>query len=400
MVTRTSLCPLVFLCAILLPGIPARSDETDQFMLPDRDAFADLGSFVDRLHYRVLERIVDETNKRIARAHKIADEQHRREILQRLHSSRRLADRARYHFGQGWVATREVDTALSSPAARQAYPGRTTIHFTKDWIYADAHFLLDLRKTMTLFRGGTIKVHGVTLGIDKIGHAFDLGHLYFKTYHSHLDRGLDEDEAMRQTIRSYSTGLVSEAGIIGAVGTGVNSNADLAANYLGMKFYMNLTEPVMLEGEEHPPLLVRIGDFWALNTHVRPDSGFMAPFYSDHLNEALNPCIYDVTMRDNIVRRLRENKERILAVYADENDQPRPREYFEQLYAEHTTYFGEDYGHGGIDPRATIAKACFPDPDSQQENKSVNEARNKEAAAAPQRSGDPHPNGKRLVAED
>lgn len=339
----------------------ARADESDQFLLPDRALFADLGPYIDLLHYRVLERVVDETNERVERAQHIRNDHRRAATLDALHSPDRLAARARHHFGQGWVVARALNSALHSRIADQAYPDQLVIYANPDWIYADSHFMLDPRRIMYNFRGPTIKVHGVYFGIDKVGHGFDLGHLYFRSYRNGLASGLTETEAMARTIHNFSTGPVSEAGLIGAVGTGVISNADNASNYLGMKFYLNMTEPVMLKGEQHPPLLVRIGDYLALNQHVRPDSGFMAPFYSDHLNEALNPCTYEQGMREAIARKLRENREQILAFYADEDGRPRSRQYFEKLYVELSTYYGEDYGHLGIDPVVTIANVLFPD---------------------------------------
>lgn len=349
------------LCFVLAIGVLAQADETDQFLLPDRELFTDLGPYFDVLHYRVLERIVEEANEHIERALMIPNEPRRRAALDRLHSPDRLADRARHFFGQGWVVARALESALYSDLAQEAYPDKLIIYTNDDWIYRNSHLPFDPRRIMYNFCGPTIKVHGVFFGIDKVGHGYDLGHMYFTSYRRGIARGLNEEDAMARTIRLFSTGPISERGLIGAVGTGVQSNADLASNYLGMKFYMNMTEPVMLKGEQHPPLLVRIGEFWAINQHVRPESGFMAPFYSDHLNEALNPCIYGASFRDNICQRLRENREQILAFYADEDREPRPREYFEKIATELSTYYGEDYGHGGIDPVATIVNCCFDD---------------------------------------
>lgn len=354
------LCGVVTLAIAIQCG-RAWSDETDQFILPDPASFEDIGPYIDLLHYRALERVVDEMNAHVERALRLSSDLARRELLESLHSPERLAGAARRHLGQGWEVSWALQTALRSSAARRAYPDRRLLYRTSDWIYATSHFPLDPRRLAFLFPGPTVRVHGVLLGVDKIGHASDLGHLYFRSYRRHLRLGRDPDEALRRTLKTYTTGIVSERGIIGAVGTGVNSNADLASNYLGMKFYLNMTETVMLKGTAHPPLLVRIGDFWALNQHVRPESGFMAPFYSDHLNEALNPCIYERGMRGRIAKRLREERDRILALYADDDGRPRSRRDFERIAAELSTYYGEDYGHAGIDPVATIANSCFPE---------------------------------------
>ena len=59
-------------------------------------------------------------------------------------------------------------------------------------------------------------------------------------------RGVDESTAVAQAV-PLSTGnnlLLSENWLLGRFTTGIRSNADLAANYAGFKFYRNLTEPV------------------------------------------------------------------------------------------------------------------------------------------------------------
>jgi len=364
MIRRSHLFLMLMLGSVSSVWTTAHADETDQFILPPRDTFTDLGAYIDLVHYRVLERIVDRTNERVEQAHGFADPAHRRRLLDRLHAPERLADLARRQFGQGWEVTRELNRALLSPAAKEAYPDQLIAYIAPDWIYAQTPFPLNPRRMAYFFYAKTIRVHGVYLGLDKIGHFFDLGHLYYKSYRGKLAAGMDPDEAMERTLRVWTTGLISESGIIGALGTGVNSNADNASNYLGMKFYLNLTEPVMLKGELHPPLLVRIGDFWALNQHVRPDSGFMAPFYSDHLNEALNPNLYVRSMRGAIERRLSGRRQEILDFYALPCGTHRTRACFEKLYEELSTYYGEPYGHSGIDPVATIMAACFPDEDA------------------------------------
>ncbi len=354
-------CALVCVSITCLMVSETAADETDQFLLPERESFTDLGPYFDLLHYIVLDRIVEETNERVERAQHIGSERRRRSTIERLLSPDRLANRARHFFGQGWVVARAVESALYSDIAERVYPDQLIIYTHDNWIYTNTHFVLDPRRVMYNFRGPTIKVHGVFFGIDKIGHGYDLGHMYFRAYRNGLARGLSEEQAMARTIDIFSSGPISERGLIGAVGTGVISNADNASNYLGMKFYLNMTEPVMLKGEKQPPLLVRIGDYLALNQHVRPESGFMAPFYSDHLNEALNPCTYERAMREEICRRLNENRKQILAFYTDEYGQVRTPECFESIYKELSTYYGEDYGHLGIDPVATIANCCFPE---------------------------------------
>jgi len=213
-----------------------------------------------------------------------------------------------------------------------------------------------------MFKGSTLKIYGSYLGTDKFGHFHDLGHIYFRSYLRRRNRGLSHEEAQRRVVNLFSKGPISERAFIGIISTGVFSNADLAVNFVGMKFYMNLTEPVILEGKQCPPLLVRRGNHWRLNFHVRPESDFFEPFVSDHWNEALNPCIYQWGMRWVVARRLRKMADRIRAFYADENGQERPKEYFDQIADELSTYYGEEYGHSGIsDKMVLISEHCYPD---------------------------------------
>jgi hypothetical protein len=80
------------------------------------------------------------------------------------------------------------------------------------------------------------------------------------------------------------------------------------------------------------------------------------------MNEALNPCVYEWGAAGPVAKKLRENADQILTVYADEDGNKRPRRWFEQVESELSTYFGEDYGHS--QPGAatvTIARCCFGD---------------------------------------
>lgn len=347
-----------------------RANETDQFTLPPNARFADLGRFFNLMHYQVLEDVVESVNEEIDEASAIRNESVRAARLDRLHAAGMLADMVRHRFGPGFFETIGAEVALRDKRIERCHPDELIIYRNRDWIYNGAHLPIDPRNLPLLIPSSTICVYGVYFGTDKLGHFHDLGHIYFKSFLGKVERGLSEDEAMKRVIAEFSEGIISEASIIGAIGTGVFSNADLASNYVGMKFYRNLTEPVTLEGREYPPLLVRHGEHWRLNRHVRPESAFFRPFICDHFNEALNPCVYEWGLRGDVRRRLEECADDILAFYADENDQPHGREWFDEKARELTTYYGEDYGHSGIEEptMVTIASACFPDSIADVEN--------------------------------
>jgi hypothetical protein len=355
--------PLAGVLAAALAAAPALADETDQFTLPPRETFVDLGDYFSALHCQVLQHVVDDTNRTVARFQKIDDPVERRARIEALFNGSRLAREVRAPFGLGFFEMKNIEDALRGASARRLFPDATTAYRTPQWIYFYTHLPVDPRRVILLFQSSTIKVYGAYHGTDKWGHFHDLGNIYYQHYLGGLRAGRTHDDAVRNTVVTFSEGFISESQLIGAIATGVRSNADLATNYLGMKFYMNLTEPVTLQGETHPPLIVRIGDYLALNRHVRPESDFMAPFLSDHWNEALNPSAYEWGMRDPIAKRLRENAESILAFYADEHGVPRTREWFLAKYEELSTYFGEDYGHVSMsDAMVTIADHCFEPP--------------------------------------
>jgi hypothetical protein len=215
---------------------------------------------------------------------------------------------------------------------------------------------------LMLFQSSTVKAFGVYFGTDKLIHFHHLGWTYYKTYRSLLKTGCTPAEAYRKVIEQYTEhAFLAEDAWFGTITTGVYSNADLAANHVGFKFYLNLTEPVVLKGQERPPLVIRCGVFWQLNQQVRPRSGWLAAYISDHWNEALNPSLYDATMRAGIRRVLQRRAEHIVRFYTQNDARPNDAEYYNKLAHELSTYYGEPYGHSGqFEKLMTIGNTCIP----------------------------------------
>lgn len=118
---------------------------------------------------------------------------------------------------------------------------------------------------------------------------------------------------------------------------------------------------MVLRGQEREPLVVRCGVFWRVNHQVRPQSGWLAPFFSDHWNEALNPSLFDPTMRPGIRRVLRRRADSIVRFYTANDGRPNDPAYFEELARELSTYYGEAYGHSGqFEKVMNIGNTCFP----------------------------------------
>jgi len=199
-------------------------------------------------------------------------------------------------------------------------------------------------------------------GADKLTHFHQLGWSYYQSYRSFRRAGLNEAEAYRKVLHRYAhTAFLAERNLFGTICTGVYSNGDMAVNHVGFKFFLNLTGRVVLKGQEREPLVVRCGVFWRVNHHVRPQSGWLAPFFSDHWNEALNPSLYDPTMRPGIRRVLRRRADSIVQFYTGKDGRPSNPAYFEDLARELSTYYGEAYGHSGhFEKLMNIGTTCFP----------------------------------------
>ncbi len=146
---------------------------------------------------------------------------------------------------------------------------------------------LPIRATRTarfLGFGRTIKLNGVLVGTDKIGHFFSQGRKFYRRYL----RSRDEREAGRRAV-------MTERLLFGRLMTGIFSNADLVANYEGYRFYRGLFHDGAVG--DRPALMVwrdgvpeRVGDFtWA--DHV-----------NDFWDEALNPNAYSGVFRRHLER--------------------------------------------------------------------------------------------------
>jgi hypothetical protein len=340
---------------------PALAHETDNFRLPLDAEMADLGEFLEGVHTLALEEAVEQVNAGVEEALQLKDPEARSQRLARWHDPVRLAGAVASSFGATVLETGTVGGALDDSWAHQTYPGRLTKH-SGMWMNFSAHFPLDPRILFMLVQAPTIRASGVYFGTDKLTHFHHLGWSYYKMYRSLLASGSSKEEACRKVIEHHAEGgLLAEGNLYGRLGTGVYSNADMAANYAGFKFFLNLTEPVMLAGTERQPLLVRCGAFWRLNDQVRPRSGWFRPFISDHWNEALNPCYYDWTLRAGIRRVLRHRAEPIVQFYTSKAGRPMDAAYYDTLARELSTYYGEPYGHfGQLNKLMTIGNTCLP----------------------------------------
>lgn len=358
---RIGLRRLALKVALVLVVFRIDAAETDNFSLPLDVEFADFGDFIEALHTRAIETSVGMVNNRIEKALNLKDPAAQRRELERWHSPEALAKVVAGRFGEAPLEKARIEAAIGAGWARQVFPDQTLSH--KDiTLNVRGRPVMDLRGLLQLVQSKTFKAYGVYFGTDKLVHFHQLGSQYYERYHDLLREGGSPNEARRQVIHHFSEeAVLAEDRGFGTMLSGVYSNADMAANYLGFMFLLNLTEAVMLQGDEQAPLVVRCGVFWRLNDQVRSHSGWFRSYLSDHLNEALNPNLYSPAMRPHVQRILEERADQIVEFYTCRDGRPEDAGYFEQLSHELSTYYGEPYGHSGqFEKLMHLGNTCIP----------------------------------------
>ncbi len=366
---------------------PAGALETDQFTVPPKP-LADVGpELADEVSHRI-DKAVARLNTRAANhAAKAA----RESGFWRRHHLRAAAA----ELSEG-ALVREVYRELAGPGLPECKIER--------WVRKHRFQVMPSRQEMTCGKGAygaspfgrslflmelspTVNVYGVYCGVDKIGHLFQQGYDYFKVFIHAESRGKFESDALKRAVRE---GVGQERGFFGLLLVGVYSNADLAANYAGLKFYLNLTREVRVgtleesafgvdgakAGRVRPPLFVVRDGQWQRNSAestlervivASPDGSpgaraaavFLRPFVSDHFNEALNPSLYNEPNCSTVRRRWASRGRAWVAFYGTS------REREVERLAGLATWHGESYGHSGFSKLVTAVNTCFQDAEDE-----------------------------------
>jgi ankyrin repeat protein len=344
----------------------ALAHETDQYTLPVGREFADLGPYLSSIVYRAIAEATNQTNAAIGRS--LRNGPPTRD--QHAHSSTADLQSADFVAGQVWLQLFEafptnelLDSRLLEDGKRVSYSGLITAYRPEQSIYDDPLLLLDVTKVIrVLFRAATVSVDGKQFGTDKLIHFINVGRIHQSSYLAARKQGLGEWEAVSQVVQLSSGNnlFLSENWFLGLLTTGVRSNADLAADHAGFKFYRNLTEEVRIGNRVMAPMLVRQGDYWRLNDQVHPDSDFFTAFITPHWNEALNPNVYAVLSNSRVRAMLRSRCGDVLDWYRDEHGRALGRRQFEEIQRELATFYGEEYGYedAGKDT-VSVATTCF-----------------------------------------
>lgn len=203
----------------------------------------------------------------------------------------------------------------------------------------------------------TVNMFGHSLGTDKIAHIFQQGYTYQRIRVKARAKGVSDADAVREAVE---WGKMTERTYFGTLVSGVFSNADLAANFAGMRYYEGLVKPLKVGATERPATLVLKNGLWIVNPAPSWRQTLIAPFISDHLNEALNPSLYLPGLRSAIRGIVRKQSCRgWIAAYPNST-----RSEFELRTASLVHLHGDDYGHKGSENVVTIANTCFDSPRS------------------------------------
>jgi hypothetical protein len=344
---------LVLCAAMLLSLNKVAAFETDQYNLPPR-RLADIGDEVSQHVAEKLGKAVEEINAEIAkrqicltkegqRERGCGSQEEERARLAYLRSSEAVATAAYQRLGAGMLPFTKMGTWMDSHHFQQQ-PARYRTSYWKSIFIFLPHIAFTISPT--------VRMYGSEFGTDKIAHIFQQGYTYYQIYNRALSEGATPSEAEAKAIR---WGQKSERTFFGTWVSGVYSNADLFANYAGMKFYQGLTAEVKIGETKRPPMLVLKDGQWTFNEDAQ--QSLLKSFISNHLNEALNPSVFTGSfgLRSWVRRTV---KKRSCKQWRDKYPGLSQADVYEDSQALRLWY-GEDYGFTDSDNFITIANTCF-----------------------------------------
>jgi len=342
---------------LLVQPLFIKAFETDQYNLP-KVPLEDIGYELDKYTAKKIEKALYKLNERIksidiclgikdnrASNKDCSISRKNREKLVYLRSEKALAKAVFKELGDGLIFLSKT----SSWVEHHKFPLKPVRYKTsfRRSIYVTAPL-----NYMTL--SSTIKIHGVEFGTDKIAHIFQQGYSYYKKYGRGLRKGLTKNEALRKAVK---WGQKTEKTYYGTWVSGVYSNADLAANYAGLKFYQGLTSKIKIGEKLRPAILVQKEGVWAFNKNSNLKANLLKPFISKHLNEAYNPNKYFKLFKFNkVIRRVvrKQSCKQWIKRY------PKLSKYeLEATTKSLELWYGEDYGFSRSKNFITIANTCF-----------------------------------------
>ncbi len=346
----------IFLCAaLLMPLFSVSAFETDQYDLAP-EPLADIGDEVADYVAENLHKAVNKVNAEIRTHQDCLDGNSKRggcdpaeketAKLAALRSEETLAREVFKPLGGGIPPFTNSDSWMKSHEFK-AQPARYKTSFSKSIYrtFPSNYFTIS----------ETVKLYGSEFGIDKIAHIFQQGYTYYRMVEDRKKKDLSSEEALRKAV---NWGRMTEKTYYGFWVSGVYSNADLAANFAGLKFYQNLTREIKIDDAVLPPMLVLSGGVWKFNENLNlQHESLLKPFISDHLSEAFNPSIYaNFFGFRGVVRRT--VKKQACAEWQKRYPKYSAADY-DAITENLKLWHGEDYGHKESANFITIGNTCF-----------------------------------------
>lgn len=346
----------LFLCAVLLLQ-PVVAFETDQYNLPAQP-LADIGDEVSEYAEQNLRKAIAKINAEIiarqsclennsVKPKNVRCDLPTRETakLKFLRSNDAVAREVYNLLGSGFIPSTKSGTWMDSHQFK-AQPARYKTAYSKS--------IFRVAPVDYLTISPTVNLYDAQFGTDKIAHFFQQGYDYYKIYERAAAKGVTPGEAAQKAVR---WGQMTERTFYGTLVSGVYSNADLAANFAGMKFYQNLTRTVKIGDAGKPAVLLLDNGFWTFDESADLRKILIKPFVSNHFNEALNPSIFSdiFGLRSYVRRTVRKQSCR---QWFGENPNLSPADFDEILQAL-KLWHGEDYGFTNSRNFITISNVCF-----------------------------------------
>lgn len=218
-----------------------------------------------------------------------------------------------------------------------------------DSIYAYAGFHRLLHPSHFVL-SSTIKLYGIEVGMDKLGHLFNEGFQYYLRFSEATDSGYTESFALREAVK---WGVTSEDSYYGRWVSGIYSNADLASNYTGLYFYRNLFSSLVLAGVTYPAILIKDaeGDYQINDVKQNEPQRLLKRFVSNHMNEAFNSSSFEY-LQYIVLKEAVKNR-----CSAWQKKYPNPAVFNNKL-AGLQRWNGADYGYNSTNT-ISIYDSCF-----------------------------------------
>lgn len=322
--------------------------ETDQYNLPPAP-LADIGPEVYEYTLENIRKAVEKLNAEITEKQSCLerpechDRKKARKRLEYLRSELAVAKAVYHRLGFGIIAFARSGDWMNSHEFR-AQPARYKTS------YGDSIFVSIPTDYWTI--SPTVNIYGTHLGTDKIAHFFQQGYQYYRIAGRRIEKGSTVAAAEAKAV---AWGRWTENTYYGTLVGGVFSNADLFANYVGMRFYEGLVRTVKVGKMERPETLQLKNGRWELNADGTSEQVLLRPFISDHMNEALNPSLFIPGLRSSIRGIVRKRScPKWLAAYTDRSEAE-----YRTLTESLATWHGENYGHKASKKFVSIADTCY-----------------------------------------